>query len=64
MPAQLYPWDFWFKKRSFRLIRGRHFTVDPYVMAQQIRNRAGKLGLLVNIKVEDGAVQVSNVRAA
>ena len=42
---QDYPWRVWFAERKFSLRRGTDFSVPCYVMAQQVRNKAKKLGM-------------------
>ncbi len=37
----IYPWDDWFsRKNKFKLLRGKDFNCQPYVMGQQIRTEA------------------------
>jgi hypothetical protein len=44
-----HPWEKWFSKKSFRLIRGKHFNGMVHSMAQQVRNAASARGLRVSI---------------
>jgi hypothetical protein len=36
-----YPWTKWFRKRRFRLLRGRDYICSTHGMAAMIRNKAG-----------------------
>jgi len=49
-----YPWEEWFKRRLFTLLKGRDYLCDTYVMIQQVRNRAGQYNLSISTKVLGG----------
>ena len=53
-----YPWKGWFKRKNWHLKRGKHFWIEPYVMAGQVRNAAAKYGYTVSISVEKNAIVV------
>lgn len=55
-----YPWEKWFGEKSYTLRREKDFTCQSYVIAQQIRNRARKLGKTVQITISDNVVKVIN----
>ncbi len=37
-----HPWEIWLAEEYLTLIRGKHFSCAPYIMAQQFRNKALK----------------------
>lgn len=52
----LYPWAEWMDGGAWRIRRGEDFEVAAWVMAQMIRNRAHREGLLATARVvENGA---------
>lgn len=56
-----YPWSNWFLQDFFVLKKRQDFDVPPYSMAQQIRNKAAKLGVMVSIKIDGPRLHVSVV---
>lgn len=56
-----YPWDRWFARRTFTLVRGRHYDCLPHGMAQMVRNAAAgpKYRLRVSVRItDDGDITV------
>ncbi len=54
-PPPRYPWDRWFVKDRFKLVKGKDYRCTTISMAQQVRNAAVQYGLKVAIdEVEDG----------
>lgn len=54
-----YPWDKWFGRSKFRLVRGKHFQCATHGMAGQIRNAAVLYGVKVSIKVKEDTLVVT-----
>jgi hypothetical protein len=57
MPIR-YPWDTWFKRKQFRLLRTLewrpgHFDCRAHGMAAQVRNAASARGLAVSVRIGD-----------
>ena len=50
--AKAYPWDRWFKKKRFTLVRGVHYECMTHSMAQQVRDAACQRGVGVHVKIE------------
>ncbi len=48
-PSTRYPWELWFKNKSFVLKKGKHFEGKTYTMAQQVRNYAHRQAIRVSI---------------
>lgn len=48
-----YPWDKWFAKAKFTLKRGKDFACQTHGMVAQIRNKAAKEKIRMNIVVTD-----------
>ena len=48
-----HPWDRWFRKRRFRLLRGRDYTCMTHCMSVQVRAAAIKRGLRASVMVND-----------
>lgn len=46
-----YPWDKWFKKKRFKLKKGKDFNCAPHSMSVQVRNAAKKRGKKVSIYI-------------
>jgi len=59
-PKVKHPWDRWFRKKHFKLIRYRDYDSLPSLMAQQVRNNASKRKLKVTVDVEAGTIIVTN----
>jgi len=55
-----YPWDDWFSKKQFRLVRGKQYTCEPNVMAQQVRNAARSRTTKVSIQRAGDILLVTN----
>lgn len=53
-----YPWQQWFKRRRFVLRRGEDYFCPQGSMAQQIRNAASRLDLLITLIEEDESFTV------
>ncbi len=53
-----YPWKKWMTpaKEFTKLVRGVDFSVKPYSMAQQIRNRASLDGVSVSVFIKETSV--------
>lgn len=54
-----YPWDRWFGKSKFRIVRGKHFYCATYCMAGQVRNAAVLYDVKVSIKVKEDTLVVT-----
>lgn len=52
-----YPWEAWFSRLSFRVVKGVHFDCTVHGMAQMIRNQAAKRGVRVSLKLSDWAIK-------
>lgn len=44
-----YPWDKWFRKRSFTLTQGKEFKITLRGMYHMIRNRASARGVSLQV---------------
>lgn len=53
-----HPWDKWFRRKQFCLVRGRHYTCQPHSMAQQVRTAALKRSLSISIRIAEGTIFV------
>jgi hypothetical protein len=47
-----YPWNEWFSKKFFFLIKGRDYTCSTKSIVQQVRNRAAENWIGVSIRKE------------
>lgn len=54
-----YPWRQWFNRRRLTLQRYKHFDVEPYVIAQQFRNRAYRMGRRLSIQIREDQVHIT-----
>lgn len=61
-PNRRYPWERWFSKRKFTLVKGRHYECQPHSMAQQVRSAASKYGCRVSIKLEGETITATMVK--
>lgn len=50
-PKPKYPWDQWFGKKTFTVVKGTHYTTHTHTMAQVVRNAAADRGVRVSIKM-------------
>jgi hypothetical protein len=65
MPSPIYPWDSWFARESFRLVRGRDYDCPVSSIIQQVRNAASRRGLGVSVSEgKDGTLRVTVHREA
>jgi hypothetical protein len=50
-----YPWEKWFRRKSFTLQKGRDYECRTYTMAQAIRNAAApdRHNKVVHIRIDD-----------
>lgn len=58
---KLHPFDNWFKKSRFKLVKGKHYNCMPHSMSQQIRNAAAKRGLTVSVHIQGEILIVSKL---
>lgn len=59
----LYPWEEWFKKKRFRVVRGKDYSCSEVSMSQQIRNAACRIGVTVDlIEEKEGFLVRVNMR--
>ena len=59
-----YPWNKWFQRKRFRLIRGRDYHCMPHSMSVQIRNAAIQRGVRVRVQIMmDGTILVEKKNA-
>ncbi len=58
----IHPWDRWFKRKSFRLLRGRDYKCQPHSMMVQIRTQALRRGLKVMVGVDEKLITVEVVK--
>ena len=58
MESIRYPWDKWFSRKKFRLVRPTHFSCKVHCMAQLIRTKAASRGLRVSIRIGEDSVTV------
>lgn len=58
---QRHPWDRWFSKKSFTLVKGKDFACQPHGMAQAVRNAAAmdKFRKSVSIHIEGETITVT-----
>ena len=54
-----YPWNVWFKRRVFRLVKGDHFNCAPHSMSVQVRGAARKRGIRVSVFIEGSVLIVT-----
>lgn len=54
-----YPWDQWFKRRKFRLVRHRQFNCQCHSMGVQVRNAAAKRGIRISINIDEDTDSLS-----
>ena len=57
-PKRIYPWDSWFGRGKFKVIRGKHFDCQVHSMAAQIRNYASKNNFHVSLGVNENTIDV------
>jgi len=57
-PLIRYPWDKWFHKKSFKLVRGEDYFCQPHSMAVQVRGAASKRGLSVHVSINEKVITV------
>ena len=50
-----HPWDRWFKKDQFTLVRGRDFACMAHSMSVQVRSAAAARGLYVRVLISNPA---------
>lgn len=53
-----YPWDKWFARKSFTLVRGKHYNCQPHSMGILIRLTAAKRGKRVSVSIDEGTIKV------
>ncbi len=53
-----YPWDRWFIKKRFRLVKGGHYVCKTHGMAAQVRNAAHIRNLSISLSIDDGSIEV------
>lgn len=59
MPARRkYNWEEWFGQDSFTLVRGVDYHCSQSAMVQNIRNKAVKLGVRVNLEDAGDRIRV------
>jgi hypothetical protein len=51
-----YPWAEWFKKKRFKLVKGKDFDGMTHGMAAMVRNAACRLRLSVNVSLKENGV--------
>jgi len=51
-----YPWERWLSGKRYKLVRGKHFDCDPYVLVLQLRRKATSLDKRVTAKVDGDEV--------
>lgn len=51
MVSKKYPWNKWFKRTKFKLVKGTHYQILSHSMAQQVRNAAYRQGLTVKTEI-------------
>ena len=56
-----HPFDKWFKRKNFKLVRGKHFKCMTHCMNVQLRNAAAKRNIRLSIDVEGNTLHVSNL---
>jgi hypothetical protein len=62
-PREKYPWDKWFSKRIFRLVRGVDYSCQPHAMATMIRTKAANtFGVRVSVLTNEGTLTVEVLR--
>lgn len=54
-----YPWDKWFSRKTFTVVRGVDYDCAVHGMASQIRTRASLRGLRVSLEIIDGTIKVT-----
>ncbi len=54
-----HPWDKWFKKRKFRLVRGPDFQGMPHAMSVQVRSAALDRDIQVSVTIEGDTLTVT-----
>lgn len=55
-----YPWRRWLTRRKLTLVQGRDYQCQPYVMAQQCRNAAARMDVLLSIHIEGDTLRIVN----
>ena len=53
-----YPWTRWLRKQSCVLQRGKHYGCQPHSIAMQIRAAANRLGIKINVQINDDKITV------
>lgn len=53
-----YPWNKWFRRRKFTLVRGKHFHCQPHSMSVQVRNAAAARDLWSSVLIEEDTLTV------
>jgi len=53
-----HPWDRWFKKKQFKLVRYKHYFCMPHSMGVQIRTAAAKRELAVSVHIREDIIRV------
>jgi hypothetical protein len=54
-----YPWNKWFKRKKFKLVRGEHFDCQMHSMAQQIRSKASAQNIPVQLGIDEKVITVT-----
>lgn len=56
-----HPWDKWFQKSRFNLVRGKHFGGMPHAMAVQVRNAASLRGYDASVYIDGNTLAITIV---
>ncbi len=56
-----HPFDKWFKRKNFKLVRGKHFNCMIHCMNVQLRNAAARRNIRLSINVDGNTLHVSNL---
>ena len=54
-----HPWNRWFRRRRFQLVRGEDYRCQPHAMSVQVRNAAAKRNLRVSVQIEEGVLTIT-----
>lgn len=54
-----YPWEKWFSRKTFTVVRGVDYDCAVHGMLAQIRTKASQRGLRVSVKAVDGDLTVT-----
>lgn len=56
--ASRYPWDIWFAKKDFTLVKGKDFHGQPHGMMMTTRHAAKRHGLEVSVNVDGDRLNI------